>query len=95
MYRYVCLWAVECGDLHIEHYDNYLDDEGPCLVSLLGVLGVRPSAGEFHFFLKGGFPFLVLVVHGTAFSDRGMSLGMLRVGQRPPGWSIPLHIPQP
>ena len=94
MYGYVCLWAVECGDSHIEHYDYYLDD-GPCLVFVLGVLGVVPSAGEFHFFFKGGFPFSFFGEAWDCISDRGMLLGMLRVGQRPPGWSILLHMPQP
>ena len=90
----VCLWAVECRDLYIWHYDYYLGNDGPCLSFALGVLGAGPSFGEFHFFLNGGFPFLFLANHGTAFSASGMSFGMSTVGHRP-GWLIPLQMPQP
>ena len=51
-----CLWAVEHGDLHIEHYNYYLDDEGSCLAFALSFLGAELLFGGFHFFLKGVSP---------------------------------------
>ena len=65
VFEYGCLWAVECRDSHIQLYNYYLDEEGPYLALALGVPRAKSSFGEFHFFLKGGFPFLFLAKHGT------------------------------